>query len=123
MNITEADPRQERETDCRGMYRLRPGITSTQDGILITVHVVPNARETGILMERDGGITMRVNAPPLKGKANREIVKWLSKKLRTPSSQIRMIAGLTSNLKVIVIIGMNQEGFLQAIGQKQTAIS
>jgi uncharacterized protein (TIGR00251 family) len=101
------------------MYRLRPPITSTQDGILITVHVVPNARETGILLERDGGITMHVNAPPVKGRANREIVKWLSKKLGTPSSLIRIVAGLTSNLKVIAIIGMNEGGFLKAIGQKR----
>jgi hypothetical protein len=105
------------------MYRLRPPITSTQDGILITVHVVPNANETSILLERDGGITMRVSAQPSKGKANREIVKWLSKKLGTPSSLIRIVAGLTSNLKVIAIIGMNENGFLEAIGQKQTAVS
>jgi hypothetical protein len=105
------------------MYRLRPSIASTHDGILLTVHVVPNARETRILLERDGGITMRVSAPPLKGKANREIVKWLSKKLAAPSSGIRIVAGLTSNLKVIVIIGMNEDGFLEAIGRKRTTAS
>jgi hypothetical protein len=105
------------------MYRLRPPIATTQDGILLTVHVVPNASETGILLERDCGITMHVNAPPLKGKANREIVKWLHKKLGTPSSQIRIVAGLTSNLKVISIIGMNESSFLQAIDQKRTPLS
>ena len=99
---------------------MRPPITRTQDGILINVHVVPNARETGILLEHDGGITMRVNAPPLKGRANREIVKWLSKKLGTSSSLIRIVAGLASNLKVIAIIGMSEDSFLEAIGQKQT---
>ena len=105
------------------MYRLRPAIATRQDGILITVHVVPNASKTGILVERDGGITMHVNAPPLKGKANREIVRWLSKKLGTSSSRIRIVAGLTSNLKAIAITGMNQNGFLEAMGQKQTALS
>jgi len=102
---------------------LRPPITNTQDGILITVHVVANARETGILLERDGEITMHVNAPPVKGKANREIVKWLSKKLDTSSSLIRIVAGLTSNLKVIAIIGMNENDFLEAIDQKRTAVA
>lgn len=102
---------------------MRPSIASTQEGILVTVHVVPNARETGILLERDGGITMRVSAPPLKGKANREIVKWLSKKLGTSSSLIRIVTGLTSNLKVIAIIGMNEDGFLEAIGQKRMTSS
>jgi hypothetical protein len=59
-------------------------MASTQDGILITVHVVPNASQTEILLEHDGGVTMHVNAQPAKGKANREIIKWLSKKLGTP---------------------------------------
>jgi uncharacterized protein (TIGR00251 family) len=102
---------------------LRPAIASTQDGILITVHVIPNASQTEILLERDGRITMRVNAPPLKGKANRGIVKWLSKKLGTPSSRIRIVAGLTSSLKVIAIIGINEKGFLEAIHQKLTTVS
>jgi uncharacterized protein (TIGR00251 family) len=105
------------------MRLLRPPIASTQDGILITVHVIPNVSQTGILLEHDGGITMRVNAPPVKGKANREIVKWLSKKLGTPSSRIRIVAGLTSSLKVIAIIGMNENGFLEAIRQKPKAVS
>ena len=96
---------------------MRPPIASTEDGILITVHVVPNAGQTEILLERDGGIMMRVNAKPVKGKANREIIKWLSKKLGTPSSRIRIVAGLTSSLKAIAIIEMNETSFLEAIRQ------
>jgi uncharacterized protein YggU (UPF0235/DUF167 family) len=53
----------------------------------------------------------------VKGKANRQIVKWLPKKLGTPSSRIRVVAGLTSSLKAIAIIGMNENGFLEAIRQ------
>ena len=105
------------------MSQLRPPIASRQNGILITVHVVANANATGILIEPDGGITMRVNAPPLKGKANREIVKWLSKRLGTPSSLIRIVAGLTSNLKVIAIVGISEDEFLEAIGQKRASAS
>jgi hypothetical protein len=83
---------------------------------------VANAKETRILVEPDGTITMRVNAPPLKGKANREIVKWLSKKLGTSSSQIRIVAGLTSNLKAIAIAGMSERGFLEALGRNKAAL-
>jgi uncharacterized protein (TIGR00251 family) len=102
---------------------LRPPIATTQDGILVTVHIVPNASQTGILLERESRITMRVNAPPLKGKADREIVKRLSKKLDTPSSRIRIVAGLTSSLKVIAISEMNENRFLEAIRQKPKAVS
>ena len=101
-------------------HNSRLSIVKIDEGIRIVVHVVPNARETGIVMESDGNILMRVHAPPIKGKANREIVKWLSKKLKKPSSQIRIIAGLTSSLKTLEIFGMDESTFLGAIGSNQT---
>jgi len=59
---------------------MTPSIVSTRDGTRITIHVIPNAKETKVLVERDGSITMRVHAPPANRKANREIARWLSKK-------------------------------------------
>jgi hypothetical protein len=100
------------------MHRLTSPIVPTENGIRITIEVAPNAKETGILLERDGTITMRVHAPPVKGKANREIVKWLSKKLGMPSSHIRIIAGLRSDPKTIEIIGVDETGFLGAVRQE-----
>ncbi len=101
-------------------HNSRPLIAKVDDGIRIVVHVVPNAKETGILIDIDGSLMMRVNAPPIKGKANREIVKWLSKRLKKPSSQVRIIAGLTSNLKTLKIIGIDESTFLEAIGSRRT---
>ena len=96
----------------------RPLIEKVDDGIRIVVHVVPNAKETRILMDINGSLVIRVHAPPIKGKANREIVKWLSKKLKKPSSQVRIIAGLTSNHKTLEIIGISESTFLEAIGSR-----
>lgn len=75
----------------------------------LIVHVKPRSRETRILREPDGTFTMFVTAPAEKGKANREIVKWLAKRLGKPSSQVRLLAGLHSSLKVIEVIGMGEE--------------
>ena len=99
-------------------HNSRPLIAKVDDGIRIIVHVVPNAKETGISMDIDGSLMMRVHAPPIKGKANREILKWLSKKLKKPSSQVRIIVGLTSNLKTLEIIGIDESTFLEAIGSR-----
>jgi uncharacterized protein (TIGR00251 family) len=60
---------------------------------------------------------MYVHAPPVKGKANREIVKWLSKKLRKQNSHIRIVAGIRSNLKILEISGVDERSFLEAIRQ------
>jgi len=97
---------------------LERSIEDIQDGIRVRIHAIPNARRTEILIEPDGAITMRVNAPPVKGKANREIVKWLSKKLHKPNSHIRIIAGLRSHIKVVDIIGIDEKNFLETIRQE-----
>jgi uncharacterized protein (TIGR00251 family) len=97
------------------LMNARPSIARLEDGIRVVIHVVPNAKETKILIECDGSLMMRVHAPPVKGKANREITKWLSKRLGKPSSQVRIVAGLTSNLKTLEISGMDRNAFLEAI--------
>ena len=99
------------------MDDLKQPILRTENGIRIVVHVVPNAKETRLQLEVDGSLLMRVNAPPVKGKANREITKWISRKLKKPSSQIRIVAGLASRTKTLEITGIDEDSFLEAIGQ------
>jgi len=65
---------------------------------------------------------MRVHAAPVKGKANRQIVRFLSKKLRIPRSKIQLLAGVCSNVKTIEIIGMNERNFLDALGEEDKVI-
>ena len=90
-------------------------IVETGHGIRLAVHIIPNAKQTGIIVERDGKMTMRVHAPPVKDKANREIVKWLSKKLRKPTSHVRIVAGIHSRSKAIEILDIDGPCFLKAI--------
>jgi uncharacterized protein (TIGR00251 family) len=97
---------------------LKQSIAKTENGIRIVLHVVPNAKETRLQMEIDGSLLMRVDAPPARGKANREIAKWFSKTLRKPSSQIRIVAGLASRVKTLEITGIDEASFLETIGQR-----
>lgn len=82
----------------------------------LTVQVKPLSKETKLISEHDGTLTMHVAAPPAKGKANREIVKWISKKLKKPSFQVRIVAGLHSNRKIIEIVGVNEAELTQIFG-------
>ena len=86
--------------------------------VRFTVHVKPLRNETKLLCEPDGTLTIHVAAPPVKGKANREIVRWLSKKLRISSSNVQLVAGVHSNVKVIEITGMAEAEIAAALGIK-----
>jgi uncharacterized protein YggU (UPF0235/DUF167 family) len=74
----------------------------------LELHVKPLSRETRPLSESDGTLVMNVGVSPSKGKANREIVKWISKKLQIPSNQVQITSGLRSKWKIIEIFGINE---------------
>jgi len=82
----------------------------------LTIHVKPLSRETRFVSEQDRTFTMHVAAPPTKGRANREIVKWISKRLGKPSSSVRIIAGHYSNREVLEIANIDEAEFAEAFG-------
>jgi uncharacterized protein (TIGR00251 family) len=86
------------------------------NAVRLTFHVKPLRKETKLIVEPDGTLTMHVAAPPSKGKANREIVRWLSKRLRVSSSNVQLVTGFRSNVKIIGITGMTDAEVAAALG-------
>ena len=83
--------------------------------VRLTIFAKTQKNETKLFSEPDGALTMHVAAPPTKGKANREIVKWLAKKLRTPTSNVQLISGIHSPTKIIEITGMTEDEIAAAL--------
>ena len=75
-------------------------------GVKFSVKIKPNSRMTELLVESDGTLRMNVAAPPTDGKANREIVRWLAKRVRRPSSEVRLVSGFHSRTKIIVVLNI-----------------
>lgn len=61
----------------------------------------PLTKVIGLL--EDGTIKIALKAVPERGKANQELVRFLSQELGLPKANIRIASGLTSPLKIIVI--------------------
>jgi uncharacterized protein len=79
-------------------------ITSTEDGILINLRVSPGAKRTSIEGPYgESAIRLRVAAPPIAGKANAEIERFLAELLRTPRSDIEVVRGASSRDKVDLV--------------------
>lgn len=47
--------------------------------LLLDVRVIPRAKQTGIAGIRDGRLLIRLQAPPLEGKANAALEQWLAR--------------------------------------------
>lgn len=65
----------------------------------ITVKAIPNARENSISLE-NGVYKVRIAAPPDKNKANKELIRFLSKHF---GCSVRIRSGLAARKKVIVL--------------------
>jgi uncharacterized protein len=79
-------------------------ITSTEDGILINLRVSPGAKRTSIEGPYgESAIRLRVAAPPIAGKANAEIERFLAELLRTSRSDIEVVRGASSRDKVDLV--------------------
>ncbi|MCX8070807.1 MAG: DUF167 domain-containing protein [Thermodesulfovibrionales bacterium] len=69
----------------------------------INVRVIPKARHKGIIAI-DGEIyKIGLHSPPVDGKANDELIEFLSDYFQVSKSNVTIIMGLTSRNKVIQI--------------------
>lgn len=68
----------------------------------IEVKVIPNAKKRGIT-RLASGIVVKLNAVPLEGKANAELIRFLSEILKIRKSAIRIIKGEKDRHKILEI--------------------
>ena len=77
--------------------------------VRISVRVHPRATKNEVAGVADGIWQVRVSAPPVKGKANKELVVFLSQKLRVAKDKVNIIVGHTARNKVVAIRDLSQE--------------
>lgn len=71
--------------------------------MIIKVKVITNAKRNEIV-EQDGNyFKIKISAPPVKGKANKELIYFLSKYFKVPVNKIRIIKGEKSKNKIIKV--------------------
>lgn len=76
----------------------------------LRIKVIPKSAKTEIVdiledTEHGKTIKIRVKAAPERGKANEELIKFLSKEIGISSDKISIISGKTDRIKLIRIHG------------------
>ncbi len=69
----------------------------------VNVTVKTNSKFEEVLEESKGSFIVRVSTPPVDGKANKQVIKLLSKFLKVPKSKIHLTKGHKSKIKVFEI--------------------
>lgn len=80
-------------------------ISRVDDGVKFQVKVQPNASKCEIAGIMDDAVKIRLDVPPIEGKANEKCVKFLSKLLDVPKTSISIISGDKSRSKLIFVKG------------------
>jgi uncharacterized protein (TIGR00251 family) len=75
----------------------------------LNLKVTPNAARSLVNGYKGGVLQLRIAAPPVKGKANRELVAVLSRALGVSKSAIKIVKGQTSRHKVVKIEGLSNK--------------
>ncbi|HXF94789.1 MAG TPA: DUF167 domain-containing protein [Gemmatimonadales bacterium] len=79
------------------------------------VHVVPRARRTEIAGTYGDAIKIRVAAPPVAGRANAELVRFLAGRLGVPRNAVRITGGERGRRKVVRVEGVSDDELRRAL--------
>lgn len=95
-------------------------IVVRKEEIRIAVHIQPNASQNKVTGFRDGALKVRIAAPPTKGKANQELIKFLSSLLGVSRNNLSIEKGITSRNKTLAVRGLEQNQVMRLLEKYRT---
>ena len=81
----------------------------------ISLRVYPNASRNEMVGFSDGVLRVKISVPPIKGKANRELIAFLSWLLGVGKGSVNIIKGHTTRNKVVAIDGLSREEVMERL--------
>jgi len=74
--------------------------------MMLPVRVIPNARKSEFSGRRESEFVLRLSAPAIEGKANREAIGFIAEYFDIPRSRVRLVSGEKSRHKIFEIVGL-----------------
>jgi hypothetical protein len=75
------------------------------DVITLTLHVQPGAKHSGIAGLHGEALKLRLAAPPVEGRANDALLKFIAELFGVPLRQVELRQGGQSRHKVVAVSG------------------
>lgn len=91
-------------------------LTKAPEGTFIDIWAKPRASKSALAEEREEALTIRLAAPPVDGKANEALLKFLSKLLKIPKSELVLANGASSRKKRVLVQGLSPEEVSAKLG-------
>jgi hypothetical protein len=75
------------------------------DGVILRLYVQPGAKKNEVVGLIEDELKIKLAATPIEGRANAELLKYLSRLFRVPKSKILLKSGEKSRHKMVEIRG------------------
>jgi uncharacterized protein (TIGR00251 family) len=82
---------------------------------LFNITVTPKSSRSLVTSDDEGNIKVYLNSPPVEGKANKECIALISKKLGIPKSRITIEKGEKGRSKKIAVEGLDKDDVLKLL--------
>jgi uncharacterized protein (TIGR00251 family) len=83
-------------------------IHATARGVDLLVRVIPRAGRSGVAGTRGDALLVRLQAPPVDGAANAELVAVLAEALHVPKRAVSITSGERGRQKRVAIEGVDE---------------
>ncbi|MGD8966045.1 MAG: DUF167 domain-containing protein [Anaerolineae bacterium] len=84
-------------------------ISEENGGCTFRVRVAPKGRRNEIIGEHGDAIKVRVQAPPVEGKANEALREFLAEQLGVSCRDVEIVSGHTSRWKRVKVDGVTPD--------------
>lgn len=84
-------------------------LTATQDGCTLVVKATPRASRSEVLGADADWLRVRLQAPPVDGKANAALIELFADTFGIPKRAVEIVTGDTSRLKRVKLRGVSAE--------------
>ena len=88
---------------------LKQALSSGDGGVYISLHIQPGAKREAVAGLFGTALKVALNAPPVDGKANAALQRFLAEKLGIPKKNITLCSGMTSRDKRVFAAGITIE--------------
>jgi uncharacterized protein (TIGR00251 family) len=79
------------------------------DSVVLTLHIQPGAKTTGFAGRHGDAMKIRLAAPPVDGKANAALTKFLADYCAVPKAAVTLVSGQSARAKRVRVEGLSPE--------------
>ena len=92
--------------------------TRPDGSLLLSLYVQPRSGCDAIVGLHGDAVKLRLNAPPVDGRANKAVIAFFAKSLKIPKSAVTIKSGRQSRMKKILLTGVEEERLRGLIERK-----